>query len=173
MTRFNLKNSLFILGALLLITPNRGHATDILAGIGSVDQGDDVRRPGAIFEVGINPSIFAGGFFFGRNFGPVKESAIVLNLGIKRRLFGNLPIKGRAGISLLDESTKISHSEFSRVEHNYNPGIILGAGYSRQFGRTLIQFVWDSHLYPAGINGAILLATGRKQIVALLIGVAL
>lgn len=159
--------------ALVGIFSKQSFCNHIIAGIASIDQGDDVYRPGALIEAGINPENYIGLFTYGRTFGDVHEVAYTLHYGWTLDIFGSMPFFGRIGPSLLDEITTIKNQSISDTEHNYNIGAFLGIGYRYQFDQFILQANWDSHLYPAGLNGFLLMATGRKQTIGLLIGVSI
>ena len=53
----------------------------------------------------------------------------------------------------------------NRSEENYNIGGVFGvsAGLPKIAEPLYLSVSWDSHLFPAGVNGGLLLSTARKQ----------
>jgi len=154
------------------------HAAEIAAGLSAVEEGDDRLRPAISLHGAINDSYALRMYYYGREFGPIREDTIIISGHRRFSLFGKDFIRAQLGVALMDEITKISYSRAedkssNEEEHNTNIGGALGISIA--VPKTLAPFYahlsWDSHIFPAGIGG-ILLSTGRKQTISLVAGAA-
>lgn len=159
-----------LLGFILLLIASSSYGLELLGGGGLVEQGDFVVRPTVMGQVSSKP-YFLGLSSYGRQFGPVKEISRMVFAGAEAEVFSRLPLKGRFGLSSLVETTELAY-EGSEVqsEQSVNLGGLLGVSWKISDGGLKILAVWDSHIYPAGTRGGSLLATGRKQVIAIIGG---
>lgn len=143
-----------------------------------MEEGDDRFRGGLNLHLGFN-SYSARYYYFMRSFGPVKESTHVLALSRSFPIPGMKFLWGRLGFAPLLETTKLSYSKqedqaFDTKEAQTNLGFLLGVFMQvTNSGPLSFQIAWESALYPAGLTGGILLATGRKQLFTLSAGMQL
>ena len=164
---------MFFLLAIFLAPKEEAYGLSLLVGSGIIDQGDDVTRPGLTFEMVMRSRLVISSYLYGRKFGPVDEKAYGLSIGSRKKIFGPLPLRARFGLTMLNETTTINNTALNETENNYNVGGYLGASYGIKRGPFLFKVIWDSHLYPAGLNGFILLATGRKHVLSFMVGARL
>lgn len=143
-------------------------------GIAALEEGDDRLRGSLLAQVGFN-KIYAGRLYFAsRKMGPVSDQTIIL-AGIRRwALFKSPYLKADVGPVVMNESYQIGFDQeadgaFDRNENNFNIGALAGLTLSLPSAKLLFELSWNSHIFPAGIAG-ILLASGRKQTLAMTIG---
>ncbi len=161
-----------------LVVPGVGHAVELGVGLSAVEEGDDRLRPAVSLHGAINESYAFRTYYYGREFGPVREDTILISGHRRFSLFGKEYIKAQLGVALMDEITKISYSKAedkSRNEEEHNTNIGGAVGISIALPASLAPLYahlsWDSHLFPAGVGG-ILLSTGRKQTISIVAGAA-
>lgn len=148
------------------------YGVTLLAGLGVVDQGDDVSRPA--WSLGGRTTDYFGSYhLYGRSFGKVTERQQIIAAGFNHSWFGPWPVQARTGLAILHEATKITLATGAKQEANFALGLALGVGWQQAFGPFVVAASWDSYLYPPGIAGAILLASGRKHIINLMVGIPL
>lgn len=153
------------------------HAFEIAAGFAAVEEGDDRLRPAAAVHVGF-PRDFEGNlYYYGREFGPVKEQTVIVNFVKSWDVFNSKFLEAHFGPCLMDEKTDVSFdgedSEESQSEDNLNAGAVYGINFALpKAGPLYLAASWDSHIFAAGINGGLLLSSGRKQTISLVGGVA-
>lgn len=142
-------------------------------GIGRLDQGDDVGRPALVFE-GQRRTLVGGFYLYGREFSGVEEQTIGLYGGVEKVIFDKLPIFARFGGSALIERTSIAIAPTTdETEYNYNLGAFVGLQGRVRMGRFITAGSIDSHLFLAGLNGGLLMATGRKHVISIMAGMLL
>lgn len=143
-----------------------------------MEEGDDRFRGGVNLHLGFN-SYSARYFYFMRSFGPVEENTHLLALSQSFPIPGTKFLWGRLGFAPLLEMTKLKYSKnedqtFNKNEAQFNLGFLLGIfAKFAESGPVTFQIAWESALYPAGLTGGILLATGRKQLISLNMGILL
>ena len=161
-----------------LVAAGVGHAVELAAGLSAVEEGDDRLRPAVSLHGAINESYALRMYYYGREFGPIREDTVIISGHRRFSLFGKEYIKAQLGVALMDEMTKISYSKAedkSRNEEEHNTNIGGAVGISVSLPPSLAPFYahisWDSHIFPAGVGG-ILLSTGRKQTISIVAGAA-
>jgi hypothetical protein len=169
----------FFWGTLLSVMPSLGEAKtfEAAAGFSAVEQGDDHMRPAAMLHLGITPFYSARAYLWGRDFGPVKERTTLLSFNRRVPVFKSNAVVASFGLALMDEMIALefedeADSAYNTTEHNYKAGMAIGLSWSLiDTGPLYATVSWDSHLFPAGANGAVFLVTGRKQAVSVAMGV--
>jgi hypothetical protein len=70
---------------------------------------------------------------------------------------------------------KAEDADYNGDENNFNAGLAFGVAWSlpKTAAPLYMTVAWDSHLFPAGLNGLVFLSTGRKQTITIAMGVAL
>lgn len=154
-------------------------SSELAAGMAAVEEGDDRLRPAVTLHGAINELYAFRLYYYGREFGPVREDTIIISGHRRFALFNTDIIKAQIGVVLMDEATKISYDksadkENNEEEHNGNLGAAAGISISlpAMMRPVYAHFSWDSHVFPAGLGG-ILLSTGRKQTLSLVAGMVL
>ncbi len=175
-----LKRTLALL--LLVFTPfaqARDEGLEIQFGMAALEEGDDRYRAGGLLHVAWNPYA-ARYYFFEYDFGPVANGLHLLELTRSFVLPGFQALFGRVGVAAALDHTRIhydssSDADFNRNEYEWNGGLVFGVYWSpdTRGGPLRFQFAWDSAVFPAGVNGGILLATGRKHTLSLSAGMSL
>ncbi len=170
-------NKIFFIGALALLTlPGKTSALDLALGLAAVEQGDDNQRPAAVIHLGWTSNYMSRAYLYGRDFGPVSERTYLLTFARRFAVFKTLNIEASLGLNMLLESISVDNSTDptdTPKEDNYNFGGNAGLYYAPNLGALMLQLGWDSHLYPAGLNGGLFLATARKHFLSLSCGVRL
>jgi hypothetical protein len=153
-------------------------AVEVAAGLSAVEEGDDRLRPAVSLHGAINESYALRMYYYGREFGPVREDTVIISGHRRFSLFGKDFIRAQLGVAMMDEITKISYSKAedksrNEEEHSTNIGGAVGISISTppSFGPLYAHLSWDSHIFPAGVGG-ILLSTGRKQTISIVAGAA-
>ncbi|MFK7872219.1 MAG: hypothetical protein AB8C84_03470 [Oligoflexales bacterium] len=108
-----------------------------------------------------------------RHFQIVDEMTWMLNITKTFKGFkGNF--RSEVGAALLAETTSVSDSGFSQSETRWNLGGVFALRWrfveSKSFYMTLN---WESAIFPAGLQGLLLLSTGRKQMISAVMGMEL
>jgi len=154
------------------------HAIELAAGLSAVEEGDDRLRPAVSLHGAINESYALRMYYYGREFGPIREDTIIISGHRRFSLFGTDFIRAQLGVALMDEITKITYRKpedkpRNEEEHNTNLGGALGISISvpPSMAPFYAHLSWDSHIFPAGLGG-ILLSTGRKQTISIVAGAA-
>lgn len=145
-----------------------------------VEQGDDRPRPAAAVHLGINEANAGKIFYYGREQGPVREETTIVS-GLHRfSLFGSKSVSAAVGAAIMDEKIALkfpdpADADMNNSEDNWNVGMAFGVSWSLPpaAGPLYFSVSWDSHLFPAGLNGLLFLATGRKETVSILMGLQL
>ena len=150
------------------------------AGGAAVEQGDDRIEPGVAAYVGLTDNLGVTAYGYGRSYGPVKQTSILTAAMYRLPIFKSSIFGARAGIALLDERTTLKYSQSTYASYNESKDAFNAGG---AFGLTMglphkgpglhFELSWDSHLFPAGPEGAVFLVSGRKQTFALVMGVQL
>ncbi len=90
-----------------------------------------------------------------------------------------MALSGRVGIAPLLEKTSLSFDKeadqtFNRDEKEWDFGVLFGIFWEYPSSNLVkLRLGWDAALYPAGINGGVLLATGRKNLLSISVGLAI
>ena len=169
---------LFLVAHLAHSADKNGERKGIEVGAGpvAIDEGDDRLRPGAMAHIGFGNNLFGRFHGYGRKFGPVMERTWMLSLQKGFPMFGVNWIQMTLGGTLMDEYTELKYAdgEGNTSAHSYNLGFVGGVHFPiLAVSPIYLELGWDSHLFLAGPNGGLLLATGRKQIFSLGLGVRL
>jgi hypothetical protein len=161
-----------------LVAAGVGQAIEVAAGLSAVEEGDDRLRPALSLHGAINETYAFRMYYYGREFGPVREDTVLISGHRRFSLFGTDFIKAQLGVALMDEITKISYDKAedkkrNEEEHNTNIGGAVGISISLppHLAPFYAHLSWDSHIFPAGVGG-ILLSTGRKQTISIAAGAA-
>ena len=163
-------------------TPQALEATDFSAKMAALGQGDDRFFPA--FAAGFGYESLNGQLLYSRiAFKPVELSTYLLTITYRRALskFKNLSID--TGFALLLESARINPSGFAptvpttnksdagKTDTEGNLGGVFALTYRRSLGaRLYLEGSWQNSLFGAGLEGMILLVTGRKQVISLALG---
>jgi hypothetical protein len=154
----------------------QAQAFEVAGGLAAVEEGDDRLRPAFALHAALDDFYAARMYYYGREFGPIREDTLILSAHRRFSLFRTNIIKAQMGIALMDEITKVSYSgsadkDKNEEEHNTNIGGAAGISIAlpANLAPFYAQFSWDSHVFPAGLGG-ILLSTGRKQTLSLVAG---
>jgi len=147
-------------------------------GYGAIDQGDDRLEPAANVHAGLGNYV-VNLYYYGREFGPIRQDTYLLGVAHRWPIFGGSGLSAHFGISLLDERIRIKYlaaqyKANNSVEDNFNVGVNFGVAWAflpKGIAPIWAQIAWDSHIYPAGLEGGILLSSGRKQVISLAVGV--
>lgn len=168
-----------------MLTPTRpALAWEVAAGAAAIEEGDDRMRPGASLHLGVDGDYGAHVYYWGREFGPVKETSYLLGIVKRVPVIGSKLFHAKFGLAALNERTAFAFdaadtagldSDRSQPENNYNLGAALGMAINLKIGSGPLFFsvAWDSHIFAAGLSGAIFLSSGRKQALTLLMGLSL
>lgn len=169
---------LVLFGASPALWATPSDAIELAAGFAAMEEGDDRIRPAATVHAGF-PRDFDGNlYYYGREYGPVKEQTILVNFVKSWSVFNSNVLAAHFGPCLMDEKTDIAFdgadSDENRSENNFNAGAVYGIQASLpKSGPLYLAVSWDSHIFAAGINGGLLLSSGRKQAISLVGGVTL
>lgn len=164
--------------ATLLLTPTAAQAFEVAAGFGAVEEGDDRIRPGLGLHMGFSDALAGRVHYYGREFGPVREETYIVSFMRRWALFKSNTVTAGFGGAVMDERTTLTFEgddeTASDSEDNYNLGAVLGISWSlpKDTSPLYASVSWDSHVFPAGMGG-LLLSTGRKQTIMLMIGAQL
>ena len=61
--------------------------------------------------------------------------------------------------------------EFNQTDQKFNLGLYLGVSWKNTFWKHwYVNVSCDSAIFPAGLVGGLLLATGRKQLISVAMG---
>lgn len=150
------------------------------AGVSAIEEGDDRYRGGLHVALGLG-AYSADMYYFSLKFGKVKTTTQVFALSRSFQIPGIefMALSGRVGLAPLLETTNLNFDSeadqfFNRDEHQWNFGVLFGVFWEYPNSSLVrLRLAWDAALYPAGINGGILLATGRKHLLSLSVGLAL
>jgi hypothetical protein len=162
------------------VAPGRALAVPIEVGVGpaAVEEGDDRLRPAASLYASVMEAWVGRLYFYGREYGPVREETYLVTAARKFPIFKSPFFFVTAGLTLMDERTVIAYDKDADKHANenddqYNVGAALGMGVSVPKGPLHLAATWESHVFPAGVEGGIFLSSGRKQMLAVTVGVAL
>jgi hypothetical protein len=150
------------------------------AGFAAVEEGDDRVRPGAALHLGINDFYRGRVYYYGREFGPVTEKTYLVSFSRRWGLFRSNAFQASLGMAAMNESITLEFDGEDAVEdedeNNYNLGAAFGVSWALPVKATAPFYMsasWDSHVFPAGLDGGILLSSGRKQTISVILGMAL
>lgn len=149
-------------------------------GLGVLSGGDDRPKPAALVGGTFGAGWYASLFLYGERFTIVSRNAQILGGGRQWTLPYSFSKRFSlaGGASLLREETRIAASGASAAEahSSWNLGANLAFKF-RAFDFTLgaatcsFDVDWNVHVFPAGF-ATLYLATGRRQIVSIVGGVA-
>ena len=149
-------------------------------GFAAIEEGDDRIRPGLTFHFGLAPLYYSRLHLWGRDHGPIEERAYLLSGGRRFSLFDSDLLQAQVGATLMYQGVVVNYDSRQetaadeRSEGDFNIGPALGIGVVWPDVDPLYLAVhWEGHLFPAGLDGGILLATGRKQVLSLTVGMTL
>ena len=146
------------------------------AGLAGVEEGDDRLRPAAVIHAGWNDAYLTNFALYGRTFRCVTERTVLASLARRAAVPGFSALKASIGLFLLDEETTFNANDPITgvpmgTERGISGGVTFGIeGHLLQVGAISVRAAWESYLVPAGADGAIFLATGRKQLFSLVMG---
>jgi hypothetical protein len=151
-------------------------AWDMSLGMAALEEGDDRQRPAIALGMGFNDLYAAQAYYWGRELGPLKETSFLIG-GFRRfPIFPKYHLTGGLGMGFMAETLSLEYSGFPEEndkEENYNLGAALRFAWEAEFGPLALMIRWDSFVFPAGLNGGLFLATGRKQLISAGVGVRL
>lgn len=153
-------------------------AFELGAGFAAVEEGDDRVRPGMSLHVGVNEFYASRLYYYGREFGPVREETYIASFVRRWGVFKSNAVTANFGFALMDERTQLefegTDASENDSEDNYNVGAAMGIAWSlpKGTGPLYASVSWDSHVFLAG-TGGLLLSTGRKQTISLILGMAI
>jgi hypothetical protein len=158
-------------------------AAGLSVGLMAVEEGGDIFRPGATAVLRPWDGAFVDLSLWGREFGKVVERSGLIAAGGEAKVKGILFI--RFGGSILAESTTVKEAKATDeslsdsgksdfTETSYAPGFMVGSSLKiLNSGPLQVEAQWNSHVYPAGFDGGLLLAHGRRQTFTILGGIDL
>lgn len=152
---------------------------EIGAGIAAVEESDDRQRPSYALHAGFHPFYYSRLFYYGRDFGPVEERTTLISFNRRLGLFRSNYLKAGIGGAILSERTTISYNKeedkpFEKDENKFNAGLYTGIYWEMSLNKPYyLSAGWEAAIFPAGLNGGLLLATGRKQFLSLIVGMSL
>ncbi len=154
-------------------------AFDLGLGIAAVEQGDDSQRPAVVINAGTN-FYAVRAYAYGRDYGPVSERTYSLSLLRRFGILASKDIEATLGMVIMNEQISLNYTSdqeavaeaaqkkaISSTENNYNIGAAMGIYYRILRTPLDVSLGWEAHLFPAGVQGGILLSTGRKQYLSL------
>lgn len=168
---------LFIVLSLLCAGPVT-QALELGLGLTAVEEGDDRFRPAVMGHAGFGEKWFSSFYYYGRNYGPIVERTYVLNIAYRLdvfRFFGTDFMHAGFGVALMNEMTALKFagdSANSSTEDATNLGFMVGAYADIPVpGPVFMRFGMESHYFLAGLDGAMAMSTGRKEMLSLVSGV--
>lgn len=156
---------------LSLFAPN-AFAFGLAVGLAGVEEGNDKVRPAIGLRLSWSEAWVTDGLYYGRDFGPVHETAYLLGLARHLPIAKSKFLYATFGLCLLSERTVIdgggaADAEGRRgdlSESSWAPGVTVGVGSKLwSVGPFRSELIWTTHIFPAGMAGALLLTHGRKQ----------
>ena len=163
---------------------------DLGLGFAAIEAGDDRTRPAAALHVGIDDFWVGRAYWYGQEFGPVRETTTIVAAARQWGIFKSDSLVARFGVAVMDDRTVIDFEEEDDsspttgtgtsdlpadvAEDNWNLGAEFGVAWRlppKLSGPLFLEVGWDSHVFPAG-SAAILLASGRRQALSLTMGVS-
>jgi len=164
----------------LVLLADPAQAFELGLGYGAVEQGDDRLEPAVVLHAAID-SYVLNIYYYGREFGPVRQDNVIVGAAYRWSIFGSSGLSANLGVSLIEEHIRIKYSDTTyaqknNVEDNFNVGVNFGVAWAfvpKFLSPFWGQVAWDSHIYAAGVEGGILLSSGRKQAITLAVGVEL
>jgi hypothetical protein len=173
-----------VLAVAAVSLPASAAAFELAAGFALIEEGDDRTRPGIAVHAALTDFYMARAYYYGREFGPVREETYLLAAGRRFGLFKSNYVVANVGVCAMDERIKLSFDDTDnsavgpsrdRTEENFNFGGTFGisAGLPKSASPLYVGVSWDSHVFPAGLAGGLFLSSGRKQTISILMGAAL
>lgn len=164
----------------LVLLADPAQAFELGLGYGAVEQGDDRLEPAVDVHAAID-SYVLNIYYYGREFGPVRQDNVIVGAAYRWPIYGSSGLSANLGVSLIEEHIRIKYSDTAyaqnnNVEDNFNVGVNFGVAWAfmpKFLSPFWGQVAWDSHIYAAGVEGGILLSSGRKQVITLAVGVEL
>jgi hypothetical protein len=167
---------LLLLGLSLVGASTGVSAMDFSLGAGAVESGDDRPHGIAIAGVGFANQWTVRGYLWGRTQRPVTETNTMLTVAKRHDVFSGKIIQVSTGLTVLAERTEIKFADYPEDNDestSTNAGLQLGVSWDiLASGPFKVTASWEGHLFPAG-GAALLLVTGRKQVIGLTGGIAL
>lgn len=154
-------------------------AFTVAGGFAAVEGGDDRYEPAATLRLGFGDMFAANTFYWGRTYGPVRQETIMTSFVRRWGMFNSETMTAEFGAVLMDERISLRYHEpqesYNRTENNYNFGVVYGVqiGLPKSAAPMHLSLGWDSHLFAAGLEGGLFLATGRKHTLSIRGGVDL
>ncbi len=167
----------FILTFLLILPAGQKALADqdVAIGLAAVEEGDDRQRPALQIYSTLGKDGYVTGTYYGRTFAQVEEKTYLVNLGVRSSIFNSNNFFACLGGAALLENTAVKPfgAEQRKQEDNaYNFGVTFAVQYEQAWNKFFLRGAWESSLFLAGEAG-ILLATGRKQALAVTAGMRL
>ena len=160
----------------MLVVSTKVTATEISAGVGALEEGDDRGRAAAVVQSVFSNNWWSKLYVWGRSYGPVTERSGLFVAGKRFDLFGSKDLRSSIGFSSLAEHTAITYKDTPSDSSSYtstNFGVMFGVSYDVFKSKSMtISATWDSHIFAAG-QAILLLVTGRKQIISVTAGITL
>ncbi len=145
-------------------------------GLAALEEGDDRQRPALGLSADFKDLYTANAYYWGRDQGPFHERNVLVSAMRSFVLAEKLHLTGALGVGFLWETLKLTYSDAPQdndQELNYNLGLAVRFAWQYDIGPSFVFLHWDSYIFPAGINGGLLLSTGRKQLIKAGIGVSI
>lgn len=168
----------------LVVTP-AAYSVELVASAAQVDEGSDYLRPAANLKVNVLNSYYGSASYWGRSSPTVRHASLLASGGWILKVSASGRIYGTAGFAVLAESVKapaasisgnssLNNEPASEADVSYAPGASLGVGAQLlKLGALTLDANWTSHIFPAGLWGALFLAHDRRQMWSMGLGVEL
>lgn len=108
----------------------------------------------------------------------MKEQTYLVSFSRRWGLFRSNAFQATLGMAAMNEKIALAFTgddaALNTDENNYNFGLAFGVSWALPHKGVpfYMSASWDSHIFPAG-EGGIFLATGRKQAISVILGMAL
>ena len=156
------------------LTETNLYARSFALGSSQMEEGDNLRKFGTQIQIISHNKTFHFDYV-PMKMGPITKKTILLNLSKQIKLPKFQKLKALVGFSSLVQHTQIviPTMNIDDSETSYNLGVNYGLSFDIKLMKSLSFFAnWNSHIFPAGL-ASLLLVTGRKEIIALGIGLSL
>ena len=151
-------------------------AYDASIGPAILEEGDDRLKPAAY--VSFSAKDFGVHLFYNKNtYSPVhiQNTMIAITRPLPIVLYDQIHID--LGGTALYESVTINYQgekpSFQKEQGNFNLGLFLSFSATYDLDPFSLRIGWQSGIFPAGLTGGILLASGRKQYISFSLGLKL
>lgn len=160
----------------------RVFAIDFAVGAAGVDGMDDHMQPAVSARIGWAPDLYSQLYYWGRDYGPVSERDVVLTFTASAPVASSKFLVAHYGITASAHDISLYDNPSSRAQpdpppathdRDLNLGGMLGMGLRAKTGPLTYAVNWDSHIYLTASPFIVFLASARKQIVSIMLGVEL